>query len=82
MEFSDEELPKLFIMDPRNGLLRLKKYHYYEDARSITVDDIKFHVTEFYNGKLYPYVSSEPIPETNDRPLKVFVGKNYRKEVL
>lgn len=37
-------------------------------------------VTDFAAGKLEPYIKSEPIP-TNDKPVKVVVGKNFEEIV-
>lgn len=43
-------------------------------------------IVDFFNnyneGKLQPYYRSEPIPETNDEPVKVVVGKSFNDIVL
>ena len=36
-----------------------------------SVDGLKEFATQFLNGELTPYVKSEPIPESNDGPVKV-----------
>lgn len=33
------------------------------------------------DGKLEPFIKSEPVPETNDGPVKVAVGKNFKELV-
>ncbi|KAI3795045.1 hypothetical protein L1987_37689 [Smallanthus sonchifolius] len=37
---------------------------------------------DFTDGKLKPYIKSEPIPETNDEPVKVVVTKSLKDMVL
>jgi len=34
------------------------------------------------NDKIPEFLKSEPIPESNNEPVKVIVGKSYKKEVL
>merc|ERR1712039_142962 len=38
-------------------------------------------VTEFDEGKLKPYIKSEPIPAENDGPVKIVVGENFNEIV-
>lgn len=38
-------------------------------------------MTELDEGGLEPYVKSEPIPESNDGPVVVAVGKNFEDVV-
>lgn len=39
--------------------------------------DVKAWLDSYLVGKLEPSLKSEPIPESNDAPVKVVVGKNY-----
>jgi len=36
-----------------------------------SVDGLKEFSTQFLNGELTPYMKSEPVPESNDGPVKV-----------
>ena len=47
----------------------------------MTVDVISTFVSEVLDGKLAPSLKSEPIPESNDAPVKVIVGKEFDKIV-
>lgn len=46
-----------------------------------SVDNLQAFATELEEGSLEPYVKSEPIPESNDAPVKVAVGKNFDEVV-
>lgn len=41
------------------------------------VEDFRKWIQELKDGNLEPYIKSEPIPETNDGPVKVAVAKNF-----
>lgn len=47
-----------------------------------SVENIQSFVTELLAGNLEPYVKSEAIPESNDGPVKVAVGKNFEELVM
>ena len=40
-------------------------------TEKFSVDALNNFVNEFKDGKLKPYIKSEPIPEDNDGPVKV-----------
>jgi len=42
-----------------------------------SVDGMEKFVNEFLAGSIEPYIKSEPVPENNDGPVKVVVGKNF-----
>merc|ERR1712168_732636 len=42
-----------------------------------SVENLESFVKEFKGGKLKPYIKSEPIPESNDGPVKVVVGETF-----
>ena len=49
-----------------------------------SVDGLKEFATQFLNGELTPYVKSEPIPASNDGPVKVvelYIHQCYVSEV-
>jgi len=39
-------------------------------------------VTQIRNGEIEPFLKSAPIPESNDEPVKVIVGKTFKELVL
>jgi len=41
------------------------------------VANLEKFANEFKDGSLKPYIKSEPIPESNDGPVKVVVGENF-----
>ncbi|GAP83531.1 putative protein disulfide-isomerase [Rosellinia necatrix] len=48
----------------------------------ITLENIGKFVEDFSAGKIEPSLKSEPIPETQEGPVTVVVGKNYEDVVL
>lgn len=46
-----------------------------------SVENLEEFVNLFVEGKLKPYVKSEPIPESNDGPVKVVVGETFSEIV-
>jgi len=57
----------------------VKKYNYEGEFTSETF--LKFY-EDFSKGKLQPSYKSEPVPETNDAPVKIVVGKTFASIVL
>lgn len=45
------------------------------------VENLNAFVNDLDEGALEPYVKSEPIPESNDGPVIVAVGKNFEDVV-
>ncbi|XP_026403136.1 protein disulfide isomerase-like 1-4 [Papaver somniferum] len=56
-----------------------KKYMF---VGKVTLDNIKAFGKDFLEGKLPPFYKSDPIPEINDRDVKIVVGKNFDEIVL
>ena len=54
----------------------------YDQEKKITEKDIGAFVDDFVAGKVEPSIKSEPIPESNDGPVKVIVAKNYKDVVI
>jgi len=74
---SEAQLPTLRAIVP-NGM---KKFECATKPADLTVDVISTFVEEVLGGKLAPSLKSEPIPEKNDAPVKVIVGKEFDKIV-
>jgi len=58
-----------------------EKFPYSQDKK-ITVKDIGSFVDDFLAGKVDPSIKSEPIPESNDGPVKTIVAHNYQDIVF
>ncbi|KAI1083015.1 protein disulfide isomerase [Whalleya microplaca] len=54
----------------------------FDQENEITHDAILAYVEEFSAGKIEPSLKSEPIPETQEGPVTVVVGKTYEQIVL
>ncbi len=46
------------------------------------IDDLEEGLTKFLSDDLKAYYKSEPIPETNDEPVKIVVGNSFEEMVL
>jgi len=62
--------------------------NYPEGVRFLFPEDTEFTAAavsdwldQFAEGKLAPHIKSEPVPETNDGPVKVLVAHNYKEIV-
>ena len=75
---TDANLPTIRLLDPANNM---KKFTFEGKTEGITVDSLSKFVTDFKSGSLTPFLKSEEIPETNDEPVKVVVGKNFKQIV-
>ncbi|KAL0477110.1 protein disulfide-isomerase [Acrasis kona] len=68
---------------PALALMKLDKkqnYPFFGDVNNS--EEITQWANEILSGKVEPYLRSGPIPETNDEPVKVVVGKTYESIVL
>lgn len=72
-----DKFPSFAIQDT----VKNQKYPYNPEAE-ITLETISTFVTEFDAGKIEPSLKSEEIPETQEGPVTVVVGKNYEQIVL
>lgn len=74
---SESELPHVKIVNPNGG--EVKKFSF---EGEINVESlVKFH-DDWSSNRLKPVFKSAPVPETNNEPVKVIVGKNYKDLVL
>jgi protein disulfide isomerase len=65
------------IIQPKNN-----QFDKYEMDDEITADNILRFVANFTEGKISPSYKSQPLPEKNDEPLKIVVGKNFKEIVM
>ena len=49
----------------------LASIHICSFAYAFSVDNLEKFTNNFLDGKLKPYIKSEPVPESNDEPVKV-----------
>ncbi|KAI1368824.1 thioredoxin-like domain-containing protein [Xylaria arbuscula] len=54
----------------------------FDIEKDITAENIGSFVEDFSAGKIEPSLKSEPVPETQEGPVTVVVGKNYEDIVL
>jgi len=59
---------------------QMKKFPLLEGGAD--ADLIRDHIEAFLNGQLKPHFKSEPVPENNDGPVTVVVGKNFEDVVM
>ena len=74
------------IVVPSQGLAKYKFPYDTINAPNIQVIYFIYYkqtfLTDFFNGKLERFLKSEEIPLTNDEPVKVIVGKSFKKLVI
>jgi len=67
--------PVLAVMNERGpGRFILHQEHF-------TVEKIEKFLEQVEAGELEPYMKSEPVPETNDGPVKQIVGNNFKDAI-
>jgi len=72
-----EKFPAFVIQDLEKQL----KYPLSQD-KELTASAISKHTDQYVAGKLEPILKSEPIPETQEGPVHVLVGKNFDQDVF
>lgn len=55
----------------------VSKFKFTGDSAKFTSEEVLGFVKAWKDGKLEKYLKSEEVPETNDEPVKVVVGKNF-----
>jgi len=73
---TEKDLPTVRIHDTRTDL---KKYNM---EGEITMEAVAQFVADWESGKLRPHLKSEEVPEKNDEPVRVLVGKNFNEVVM
>jgi len=54
----------------------------FDESQPLNKENVIKHIEAVFDGSATPFFKSEPIPETNDEPVKVVVGKNFESIVL
>eukprot|EP01017_Pseudomicrothorax_dubius_P007214 TRINITY_DN121_c0_g2_i3.p1 TRINITY_DN121_c0_g2~~TRINITY_DN121_c0_g2_i3.p1 ORF type:complete len:487 (-),score=179.29 TRINITY_DN121_c0_g2_i3:185-1645(-) len=74
---AEKDIPTVRIVDPSGSDMRK-----FTLEGAITAQSIVQFFEDWSNGRLKPVYKSEDIPESNDEPVKVIVGKNFNDIVL
>ncbi|XP_071696429.1 protein disulfide-isomerase-like [Rutidosis leptorrhynchoides] len=69
-----EDQSPVLIVQNSNGLKFIKS--------NVEVDQIAPWLKDYVDGNVKPFIKSEPIPETNDEPVKVVVANSLKDMVL
>jgi len=69
--------PAFVVQDLTNQL----KYPM-DSSKEVSTETVEDWVSQFAAGKLEPSLKSEPVPETQDEPVVVVVGKNFDQVVF
>jgi len=56
----------------------MKKFTFSGDVKALNHDELKAFITDFKDKKLVASLKSQDIPATNDEPVKILVGKNFK----
>lgn len=70
------QLPCVMLIAPSQEMAKFKF------TKDLTTENLKTFVNDFVAGSLTRYMKSEEIPEKNDEPVKVIVGKNFEAIAL
>jgi protein disulfide-isomerase A1 len=73
----DSELPLVYIVKPADG--DVKKFRM---EGEITTESILAYHAEYVAGNLKTKLKSDEVPETNDEPVKIAVGKSFNDIVM
>ncbi|CAD8062748.1 unnamed protein product [Paramecium sonneborni] len=73
---STTNIPNVMLYDQLGGN---GKYRF---EGEITTESLRTFLNNFFDGTLTRYMKSEEIPSTNDEPVKIVVGKNFRDLVI
>lgn len=61
----------------------MKKFIYDKGSKgALTKESMGTFIEDYTAGKLSPFLKSEPVPESNDGPVAVVVGKNFEQIVM
>jgi len=70
------KIPSLALDNPIEGI----RYVFPED-QEVTVDNLSEWFVQYKAGALKPFTKSEPVPESNDGPVKVLVATSFKEIV-
>ncbi|XP_058831651.1 protein disulfide-isomerase A3 [Topomyia yanbarensis] len=71
-----------YVGDKPLALARDSKNQKFVMKDEFSVENLQAFATALEEGSLEPYVKSEPVPESNDAPVKIAVGKNFDDVVI
>jgi len=71
-------MPTIRLVEPGN---ELKKFKFEGDVNELSAEALDKFVNDFVEGKLAPHRKSDPVPESNDGPVKTVVGTEWEKIV-
>jgi len=74
IEFSKSDKPVVVARDEKNQKFVMKG--------EFSMETFEEFLKNLVDGKLEPYLKSEPIPESNSEPVKVAVAKNFDEVVI
>lgn len=75
--YEEGDRPILMALNPDI----MRKYKYEGNTKEITVDILTQWMETLIDGSAPQFLKSEPIPETNDEPVKIVVGKTFNEIV-
>lgn len=78
MDIGPDDFPILIGVSPGG---KVKDHRCQVKPQDLTVEDVTKFITMIAEESYDPIQKSQPIPEENDEPLKVIVGKNYKDVV-
>jgi len=73
---SGEIIPTIVVIDGQS-----KKYPF-DEKTTFNKENVAKFINDIFTGATTPFFKSEPVPETNDEPVKVVVGKTFDSIVL
>lgn len=77
---TDADLPKIMIVHPsKKGV---DKFPYTGDLATVKHEDIAAFVSEWKDGKVKKHLKSADVPESQDGPVTIVVGKNFDEVVM
>jgi len=79
-ELKDLDIPNIDVPFIIHDLKTDLKYRH--ETPDYTPDSVKSFIVDFLGGKVESYMKSEKVPETNDEPVKVVVGRTFNDIVL
>ncbi|KAJ5782205.1 Protein disulfide isomerase [Penicillium paradoxum] len=77
LNLKPEEFPAFAIQDTTKNA----KYPY-DQTKKVDAKDVGKFIKNVLDGKVDPSIKSEPIPETQEGPVTVVVGRNYQEVVI
>lgn len=77
LNLEPETFPAFAIQDT----VKNAKYPY-DQIKKITAKEVGKFIQDVLDGKIEPSIKSEPVPETQEGPVTVVVGRNYQEVVI